>query len=486
MPFGSFRRHMLLTQAVNLARESTKRRAAAGSVGAAAGPEKLVSLECMGGGVKKIVLNNPEKLNALTVDMGEQFTKVIDELNGMSDLRAVVLTGEGRAFSAGGDLDWLMERTKSTPKQNMDIMVQFYNRFLSIRSLPVPTIAAINGPAIGAGMCVALACDVRVASAKAKVVAGDVDGDVWQCPQSIVTFTDTRHFKTTIPMLGFTFATLGIHPGMGAAINGPAIGAGMCVALACDVRVASAKAKLGFTFATLGIHPGMGASHFLPIVAGPETAHRLLFSGGIVGGADAKEMRLVSQVEETGEEALEAALELAHSMANAAPLAVGTCVSTLRAQQNLGLEAALLREASSQAACYASSDFIEGLNAIVEKRARPCAHSKTSGWRLRCYGKRARRPPAMRALVSEGCMDVCGDRQSVVAPSPSPSSLPFHLCANVHQLHLRLYLHLKLRLHFRTRLHADFIEGLNAIVEKRAPVFVGESEGGDDSSTLAA
>mmetsp|Transcript_17623 Transcript_17623/g.41372 ORF Transcript_17623/g.41372 Transcript_17623/m.41372 type:complete len:245 (-) Transcript_17623:254-988(-) len=226
--------------------------------------------------------------------MGEQFTKVIDELNGMSDLRAVVLTGEGRAFSAGGDLDWLMERTKSTPKQNMDIMVQFYNRFLSIRSLPVPTIAAINGPAIGAGMC---------------------------------------------------------------------------VALACDVRVASAKAKLGFTFATLGIHPGMGASHFLPIVAGPETAHRLLFSGGIVGGADAKEMRLVSQVEETGEEALEAALELAHSMANAAPLAVGTCVSTLRAQQNLGLEAALLREASSQAACYASSDFIEGLNAIVEKRA---------------------------------------------------------------------------------------------------------------------
>lgn len=99
----------------------------------------------------------------------------------------------------------------------------------------------------------------------------------------------------------------------------------------------------------------MGASHFLPIVAGPETAHRLLFSGGIVGGAEAKEMRLVSQVEETGEEALDAALELARLMANAAPLAVGTCVSTLRAQQNVGLEAALLREASSQAACYASA-----------------------------------------------------------------------------------------------------------------------------------
>lgn len=118
----------------------------------------------------------------------------------------MVLTGEGRAFSAGGDLAWLRERASSDPRDNVDTMLAFYDRFLCLRSLPVPIIAAINGPAVGAGLC---------------------------------------------------------------------------LTLACDLRVAARSAKLGFTFVHLGLHPGMGCTHFLPKIAGPQTAARLLLSGAL-------------------------------------------------------------------------------------------------------------------------------------------------------------------------------------------------------------
>jgi enoyl-CoA hydratase/carnithine racemase len=97
-------------------------------------------------------------------------------------LRAVLLTGAGRAFSAGGDLAWLHARHAAAPVDNEQTMVAFYGTFLGhLRSLPVPTVACLHGPAIGAGLCLSLGCDVRVASADAK--------------------------------LGFTFVGLNLHPG---------------------------------------------------------------------------------------------------------------------------------------------------------------------------------------------------------------------------------------------------------------------------------
>ena len=89
----------------------------------------------------------------------------------------------GRAFSAGGDLDWLMDRHHDSATNNEEIMLKFYKRFLILRTLPVPVIGAINGPAIGAGLSLAVGgCDMRVASPKAT--------------------------------MGFTFTRLGLHPGM--------------------------------------------------------------------------------------------------------------------------------------------------------------------------------------------------------------------------------------------------------------------------------
>jgi enoyl-CoA hydratase len=117
--------------------------------------------------------------------MGLEFTAAVNHMNTLAadqSIRSCIITGSGHAFSAGGDLAWLRERHDSTPYQNRLTMLKFYNLYLHVRTLTVPTIAAINGHAIGAGMCMTLGCDFRVASKDAR--------------------------------LGFTFVKLGIHPGI--------------------------------------------------------------------------------------------------------------------------------------------------------------------------------------------------------------------------------------------------------------------------------
>lgn len=99
---------------------------------------KLVLFEKTGNGVGLITFNDPHRLNALTVPMGECFVETVKEVNSLvktGEIRAVVLTGCGRAFSAGGDLEFLMERSRTSPKENEKIMLAFYSRFLlSLRS----------------------------------------------------------------------------------------------------------------------------------------------------------------------------------------------------------------------------------------------------------------------------------------------------------------------------------------------------------------
>jgi enoyl-CoA hydratase len=134
------------------------------------------------GGIARLTLNRPEERNAMTLEMGREIESAVRALNADDGVRVVVVTGAGKAFSAGGNLKTLgKEAGLGSDGPEMGGGETFYRAFLSIRDLAVPSLAAVNGHAIGAGLCFAIACDLRVAHADAK--------------------------------LGMTFVKLGIHPG---------------------------------------------------------------------------------------------------------------------------------------------------------------------------------------------------------------------------------------------------------------------------------
>jgi enoyl-CoA hydratase len=152
-----------------------------------------------------------------------------------------------------------------------------------------------------------------------------------------------------------------------AAIGGPAIGAGLCVALGCDVRVAARDAKLGLNFVRLGIHPGMGATFALPRLVGPALAAELLFTGRAVDGAEAERIGLVNRAVERAE-VLPTALALAREIAASAPLAVRRTKQALARSEHASLDEQLRFEAEQQSYDYESADLREGLAAVRERR----------------------------------------------------------------------------------------------------------------------
>lgn len=246
------------------------------------------------GNIATITLNHPASRNAMTVGMGEQFADVVSSLKKDPSIKGVVLTGSSGFFSAGGDALFLRDRISSTPEQNYAVMRAFYDRFLSVRTLECPVVAALNGPAIGAGLC---------------------------------------------------------------------------VALACDFRVAEAKAKLAVNFVRIGIHPGMGCTYTLPRLVGHATATRLLITGDTITGAEAKALGIVVAAPEGQEAVLKSALELIENAATASRIAVRETLITLRGDP-AELGKALDREAKAQALCYADGDDLaEAMTALKEKRS---------------------------------------------------------------------------------------------------------------------
>ncbi len=119
-------------------------------------------------GVCRVTLNNPSQLNALNTTMAAGAVELAAIIQ-KSDARVVVFSGAGRAFSAGGDLTYLIELTQLPAGESAAAMLHFYKSYLALFTLPLPTIAHINGPCVGAGFCLALACDMRFAVSNSKV-----------------------------------------------------------------------------------------------------------------------------------------------------------------------------------------------------------------------------------------------------------------------------------------------------------------------------
>ncbi len=143
------------------------------------------------GGIARITLERPDELNAMSASMGEEIRAAVALVNADESARVCIVSGRGRAFSSGANLKTLGKEAGLADQDAVGLGggAAFYRLFLSIRDLRVPSIAAMNGHAIGAGFCFALGADLRVAKSGSK--------------------------------FGMTFVKLGIHPGMAATWNLP-------------------------------------------------------------------------------------------------------------------------------------------------------------------------------------------------------------------------------------------------------------------------
>jgi enoyl-CoA hydratase len=114
-------------------------------------------------GVALLTLRRPEVRNMLSLQMVDEIVAAVAEAEAREDVHAVVVTGEGRGFCSGADLDLLRTGDPATFRR-------IYDGFLALARCSLPTIAAVNGPAVGAGLNLALACDVRIAARAARFV----------------------------------------------------------------------------------------------------------------------------------------------------------------------------------------------------------------------------------------------------------------------------------------------------------------------------
>jgi len=240
------------------------------------------------GGVQTIVLNRPEVLNALNADMHEALAAALKEARA-DDVRAVVITGAGRGFCVGQDLTEFRDATGDIADR---LRASYHPNILAIRALEKPVIAAVNGAAAGAGLSLACACDIRIAS--------------------------------------------------DAAVFVPA-------------------------FVNIGLVPDSGGSFFIARLLGPARAFEWMTSGRTLTAAEAQAWSLVSEVVEA--EALEGHVaELAGRLAELPTRAIGMTKRLFDRAAESTLEDQLEFEAQLQSAATKTNDFREGVAAFLEKR----------------------------------------------------------------------------------------------------------------------
>ena len=120
-------------------------------------------------GVATVKFNRPKSFNSLDVDSGSEIVAAIERCNEDEDIRAVIITGEGKAFCSGGDIAYFKKFLDTAPYEPFRDVIKHLNlAIIGIRRMPKPVIAAINGAVGGVGMSIAAACDLRICAASAK------------------------------------------------------------------------------------------------------------------------------------------------------------------------------------------------------------------------------------------------------------------------------------------------------------------------------
>ena len=248
--------------------------------------------------VTTLTLNRPDSMNPLgAAGDGDAFVAACDAINADMDVRCVILTGAGRAFSAGGDIKAMKEKTGNFGGTAPEIADGYRNNIhkilRSLYNLRVPLIAAVNGPAIGLG------CDLA------------------------------------------------------------------CLA---DMRIASEKARFGVTFLKLGIIPGDGGTWILPRIIGEARAAEMFYTGEIIGADEALDWGLVSHVF-AHETLMDEAKALAAKVAAMPPHALRQAKNLMRQGRSTSYDGALEMAANAQALMHSTQDHMEGVDALLEKRA---------------------------------------------------------------------------------------------------------------------
>jgi enoyl-CoA hydratase len=255
---------------------------------------ETITLEWMGDAVVVLTLNRPDRGNGVVPEMARDLQAALDELESDPATRAVVITGAGRQFSAGADL---------------------------------------------------------------KAMKAYLDEDFYRTHEPYnarVLFPVTQRIAASrLPMI--------------AAVNGGATAGGLDLALACDLRLCSTRAKFGETYINMGLPPGNGGAYFLPRLLGSGMAAELALTGDIIDAGRALQIGLVNRVVEP-DELIPAAVELAARIAAKSWRAVEATKQALRSTWQVDLATSMTQSFWAVAALHYGPDLREGVNSFLEKR----------------------------------------------------------------------------------------------------------------------
>ncbi len=241
--------------------------------------------------IARITINRPDVNNLVNLQMGQEIDDICRQINQDNDIYVVIITGAGDVFCGGSELEKSFHFGKKQPRSDAEIAKQ-YNVAFCVASIEKPVIAAINGDALGQGLE---------------------------------------------------------------------------LALACDIRIASQKARFGFPNVAMGLIPSDGGTQRLPRIIGRGKALEMIFTAEIIGAAEALETGLISKV--VASESLIAEVDaLAKSITSKAPISLRYIKEAINKGLDLTMEQGLRLEADLYFLLHTTTDRTEGIKAFQQKK----------------------------------------------------------------------------------------------------------------------